>query len=150
MTARRLGTLAAVLYAVSWGVPVLEMRSEVLRGGSWGWQAFLFAISPLFGNDMGAHPLQLAWMVSSALTNLLLLVTFWLLFGRTERHPSVLLWVLMGAVLVNAGWMVLPTLLRDLRVGYYLWLCAFVVAAAAAALHLHQRSARAGNGAAAE
>lgn len=149
MTPRRLGALAAILYAVSWCVPVIETHGDLLRGRSWGWQAFLFAASPLFGNEMDGHPLQLAWMVSSALTNLVLVVALKLLFWRTDRLPSALAWVLVGAALVNAGWMLLPTMLQDLRVGFYLWLCAFVVGAAAALLHVHQRTARAGDGAAA-
>ena len=149
MTARRLAVLALLLYAVSWCVPVIETRGDLLSGRSWGWQAFLFAVSPLFGNDMDAHPLQIVWMVSSALTNLLLLVTVWLLFWRTQRLTSAVAWALVGAVLVNAGWMFLPTMMRDLRIGYYLWFAAFVVGAAAALLHLHQRTARAGDGAAA-
>ena len=138
-----------ILYAVSWCVPVIETHGDLLRGRSWGWQAFLFAVSPLFGNDMGGNPLQLAWMVSSALTNLLLLVTIWLLFWRPDRLPAALAWVLVGAAFVNAGWMLLPTMSQDLRVGFYLWLCAFVVGAGAALLRVHQRTARTGTGAAA-
>jgi hypothetical protein len=138
-----------MLYAISWCVPVIETHGDLLSGRSWGWQAFLFAVSPLFGNDMDSHPLQLAWMVSSALTNLLLVVTLWLLFWRTERLNVALAWVLVGAVLVNAGWMLLPNMLRDPRVGFYVWLGAFVFGAAAALLLLHQRPARAGDGAAA-
>ena len=149
VTARRLGALATILFALSWCVPVIETHGDLLSGRSWGWQAFLFAVSPLLGNDMDAHPLQLAWMVSSALTNLVLVVTLGLLFWRPLRIPSALAWVLVGAALVNAGWLFLPTMLRDLRVGFYLWLCAFVVGAAAALLHLHQRTSRAGDGAAA-
>lgn len=132
MTVRRLGALAAILYVVSWCVPVIETHGDLLAGRSWGWQAFLFAISPLLGNDMDGHPLQLVWMVSSALTNLVLVAALGLLFWRTDRLPSALPRVLVGAALMNAGWLLLPNMLRDLRVGFYLWLCAFVVGAAAA------------------
>lgn len=147
MTARRLGALAVFLYAVSWCVPVIETRGDLLSGRSWGWQAFLFAVSPLAGNDMDAHPLQLVWMVSSALTNLLPPVMIWLRFRRAQRLPSALAWALVGAALVNAGWMFLPTMLQDLRVGYYLWLSAFVVGAVAALLLAHRdRALRPGTG----
>ena len=133
MTARRLGALAAILYAVSWCVPVIETHGDLLSGRSLGWQAFLFAVSPLFGNDMDGHPLQLAWMVSSALTNAVLVVTLGLLYWRQELLSFAVAWVLVGAALVNAGWLLLPTMPRDLRLGYYLWLFAFVVGAAASA-----------------
>ncbi len=135
MNARRLGSLIAVTYAASWCVPVIETHGDLFSGRSWGWQAFLFALSPLFGNDMDAHPLQLVWMVSSALTNLVLAATIGLLVWRPARLRPALAWVLVGAAFVNAGWLLLPNMVRELRAGFYLWLCAFVLGAIAAVVH---------------
>jgi len=130
VTARRLSLASVVLYAVAWVVPVAETSGELLGGTTWGWQAPVFAISPLFGSHLGPNGLVQVLMVASALTNLLYLLVVVRAVRTRQAKSWALAWSLVGASVLNAFWIVLPDLARDLRVGYYLWWVAFPIMAA--------------------
>lgn len=138
-SARRLCALSGVLFALSWFLPAAYTKGELVGGRTWGWQAFLFAFSPVLGNDMGGGLLLVTWMVTSAVSNVLLLATLALVVWRSQAVSRGLVWSLAGATLVNAYWFVLPDMRPSLRVGYYLWFVAFVLGAIAAGVILRDR-----------
>jgi hypothetical protein len=100
--------LAGAAFAVSWFLPVAEVSGDLFRGTVWGWKAFLFAVSPALGNDLAAG---------------------WLFELRPSARAQVrLAWALGAAVGLDAVWAFLPDTRPELRIGYYLWLSAFVLA----------------------
>ena len=132
MSRRLLGALSGVLYVPAWFLTAAHTSSELVGGRSAGWQAFAFAISPIAGNDMGASlPLRI-WMVASALSNVVLIVAFVLVWWRPLTVNRAVVRMLAVATLVNAYWILLPEMRPDLRVGYYPWLAAFALATFAA------------------
>jgi hypothetical protein len=141
VNARRLGALSCLLFVVSWFLPAAYTTGDLLGGRTWGWQAFLFAFSPVLGNDPEGSALLKSWMVTSAASNVLLCATLVLLAWRVQAVSRRLAWALGAATLVNAYWFVLPDVRPALRVGYYLWLLAFALGAAAAGASRRERSA---------
>lgn len=132
MSARRLMRLAGVLYVASWCLPAAETSGDLFRGTIWGWQAFLFALSPALGNDMDAGLLTIGWTIASALSNVLAVGAV-----ACELRPSTprlmsLGWALAAAFVINLVWALLPHMLHQLRVGYFLWVIAFGLGALAA------------------
>ncbi len=126
---RRLLYLAAMTYLVSWCVPVARIPGELVGGRVWGWQAFLFAMSPALGHESGEPLLTNAWMVASALSNVLVLAAVGLsMRGRTKVTPVGLTWGLAAACLVNLVWLARDGAWHELRAGYYLWIAGFVLA----------------------
>ena len=149
VTGRRLGVFSAATYALAWCLPVGHISGELVGRRLWGGQAFLFALSPLFGNDIAGSPLLRTWMVASALSNLVLVVALGFVGWRPRSVSRGLAWTLAATTVANAGWFALPDARNDLRVGYYLWLAAFAFGAAAALLSVRRNSTQAGFGAAA-
>ena len=72
--------------------------------------------------------------VLSALTNLLMLFTFFHVGDAGRRRVRTLALLLMGAVLINLTWLVRTQPLSDLYAGYYVWLESFGLAATALAM----------------
>jgi hypothetical protein len=128
---RLLLVLAGAVYATSWCVPVAEVSGDLFRGTVWGWKAFLFAVSPALGNDMDAGLLVNAWMVASALSNLLVPAVVACETWPTARRRRGLAWALGAAVAVNLVWWLWPDVRPELRVGYFLWVSSFAVGAIA-------------------
>jgi hypothetical protein len=68
VSAQRLGAMSCLLFVVSWFLPAAYATGDLIGGRTWGWQAFLFAFSPVLGNDPGGSGLLKSWMVTSAAT----------------------------------------------------------------------------------
>jgi len=76
------------------------------------------------------------WYASSALTNVFMVATMWRV-NALGRMPAALLGVaLSGSALLNALWLT-EFAFAELRVGYYLWLASFGLAAAALLMRTH-------------
>jgi len=150
MNGRHLSALAVALFAPAWLLTAAHTSGELVGGRSAGWQAFVFAISPLVGNDVGGSLAWRVWMVSSALSNAAFLGSSILLWWRPQRVSHGLVASMAAATLINAFWFFLPDMRGDLRVGYYLWLTAFALVTFAALATVRGRSvtARVGAGAA--
>lgn len=140
VSGRRLGALSGVLFVPAWFLTAAHTTGELVGGRSAGWQAFLFAISPIAGNDMDASLALRTWMVASALSNVLLIASVVLVFWRPHSVSRTLVGSLAVATLINAYWLPLPDVRNDLRVGYYLWLAAFGVGTLAAWATVGKRS----------
>lgn len=130
MPIRVLVWFAALAFLMSWFLPALE--------GVPGWAAFRHALSPLvpFGPaaQLGEHSVP---AVLSALTNVMFVVLFGLWIARQMFRPGMFVRLALACVLLNLYW--LMQAIRDddlasLRVGYYVWLAAFMLMLAAAIL----------------
>ena len=149
MSGRHLCAVTALLFVPAWFLPAAHTSGDLFRGESEGWRAFVFALSPLFGNDIdGSLPLLL-WMVTSAASNLLLVLALVLVCWRPHAAGRRLVWSLAAATAVNAYWYWLPEMRPDLRIGYYLWLGAFALGTVAAGVAVREQAAATGIGAAA-
>ena len=116
---RPLIILTAIMFTISWFMPVLEGYS--------GWMAFRVALSSIWPYD---GPSSGGWWplhVPSALTNGWFVISLAVLILSQHRFILVILWGLVLATLVNTLWFVLDGDRSDLRVGYYLWLASFLV-----------------------
>jgi hypothetical protein len=104
-----------------------------------GWSAFVFALSPLwdyrsFNNEPFA---LLAFIVASALTNVLFAgLAVAVVLGKARRAKAVL-WAAAAATLLNLYW---PILLKEdlarLQAGYFIWVSSFALFALSAFLAL--------------
>jgi hypothetical protein len=122
--------LAWLGYALAWVVPV-HKHGVRLPEGLPGWQAFRIALSPVWRyEDSGSwDPWYGALLaVISGLTNLVMLASVPVALRGTARERTVLAWLAILAVLVNAQW-VIDKDWTDLRAGYYLWWASFMVGA---------------------
>jgi hypothetical protein len=122
---------AAVAFAASWFLPVLE--------GVPGWMAFRYALAPLVPfRDAGS----IAWddsapQVMSALTNLVFIILFGLWLAKQGVRPGLYVRIAIACFLLNLYWLVKASRedgLADLLFGYYVWLGAFALLLAAASL----------------
>ncbi len=129
---RGLGALAGASFVVSWITPAAHAEGDLVGGTLYGWQAALFALSALFGSSFGDGLLFNVWMALSATTNLLFLGAALLWWWSSSVVRARLAVALTLATICNSGWMLIPDVWRDLRVGYFLWLGAFAMAATAA------------------
>lgn len=127
-----LAWLAAVAFLASWFLPVLDDVP--------GWMAFRYALAPLVpyrnaGNEAWEDN---AIHVLSALTNVMFLVLFGLWLARQMFRPGMFVRLTLACLLINLYWLVVALRdaqgLSELRVGYYLWLAAFVLFFAVAVL----------------
>ena len=124
-----LGWSAAACWCVAWFLPVVE--------GYAGWAAFRAALEAPFRHSIAMRGEDLVPQLLSALTN----VVFVVLFANWQRgqvtRPALFLKVAIACLLLNLYWLV--EMLRAgehdaLLVGYYVWLAAFALMLAAAAL----------------
>jgi hypothetical protein len=134
MNAARVALLLAVVAnLVGWFGPVVE---DFI-----GWQAFRVALSPLWPYEQfRIQPgLLLVLSVASALTNLLFVVLAVVLatvlaVGPASRAKPVL-WAAAAATLLNLHWPISMGEERDgLELGYFVWVCSFVLLALSAFL----------------
>jgi hypothetical protein len=104
-----------------------------------GWQAFFFALSPLwdYSSFHGQSVPLLVFIVASALTNVLFVVLAAVLALRGARHARPSLWLAAGATLLNLYWPILLQADRArLESGYFVWVVSFALLALSAFLVL--------------
>lgn len=122
---------AAVAFAASWFLPVLESVP--------GWMAFRYALAPLVPfREAGT----LAWddsapQVMSALTNVVFVILFGLWLAKQAVRPGLFVRIAIACFVLNLYWFVKASRdggLADLLFGYYVWVGAFALLLAAASL----------------
>jgi hypothetical protein len=121
---RQIAWLAALLWAASWLLPVVE--------GVNGWQAFRYALSTLwpYRGHQSSELDDAAPHVLSAATNVVFIIlAAHVELGRVTR-PGTFLRVAIACLMLNLYWLV--QLVREgpadaLQVGYYAWLAAFAL-----------------------
>jgi hypothetical protein len=126
-----LGWIAAAGFLASWFLPVLK---EVP-----GWMAFRYALAPLVPyRDAGTVDWEDSVpSVMSALTNVVFVILFALWKLRQSPRPGMFVRIAIACLLLNLYWLVSAWRddnLKDLLVGYYLWLAAFALLLAVAGL----------------
>ena len=130
--AARVTLIAAVIANVlGWVLPAFSDER--------GWAAFVFALSPLWDHrSFDTQPFGLlAFIVASALTNVLFAVLAAALVLGASRRAKAVLWAAAAATLLNLYWQIL---LEDdrgrLQSGYFVWDVSFALLAFAAFLEL--------------
>lgn len=130
---RRLMVVGWALFAVAFFMPVesYDLALFNLRWGGGavlGYDAFVLALRGEAGT-VG---------VLSALTNFLVLASVW--WWPTSRRRLVLASSVMifGAAVLNAWWLISVEAIRDLHVGYYMWLSSFVIVGGGLAMRARQ------------
>ena len=133
-----------VLYLLSWCLPVIDGGTSLARGGLPGWEAFRFALSPIwpFQGSGGATGILDALGAVSALTNGGFVLAVAALAAGHVRLRRVASWGLIASAGVNAMWFLMADARGELRVGYYAWWGAFIVLAGAAFLRWNGRARR--------
>lgn len=114
--------VAGSTYALAWFLPVLD--------GFPGWKAFRVALSPIWPFETyGVEPAYYALLtVSSALTNVVFVALIVDLATRRRLGVRTAVWTLALAVALNLYWLVIVGAGRaDLGIGYYLWVCSFLI-----------------------
>lgn len=113
---------AGAAFAASWFLPVLEDVP--------GWAAFRYALAPLIPYGEAGN---LAWddsvpQVLSALTNVVFIILFALWVSKQTVRPGLFVRVALACFLLNLYWFVKGWRaggVKDLLVGYYVWMAAF-------------------------
>jgi hypothetical protein len=130
MRAARATLIAAIVANVlGWVLPAISDER--------GYEAFVFALSPLWDKDMQreAFPL-LVFIVASALTNVLFIVLV-VTFVLRKAPAKAVLWGAAAAALLNLYWPILLEADRArLQAGYFIWVSSFAVLALSAFLAL--------------
>jgi hypothetical protein len=124
MEIRNLCLLAAACFLASWFLPV---GAEVP-----GWMAFRYAMSPLwpYGDTSPADVEDAIPQVASALTNVVFPIMFVMAMRGTVRRPSLFFRVAIICFVANLYWFVQlwrDGSLRDLLIGYYVWVLGFAL-----------------------
>ena len=123
---------AGAAFAASWIMPVL---TDVP-----GWMAFRYALAPLVPYSSAA---DVAWedavpQVLSALTNVVFIILFALWVARQNVRPGLFVRIALACLLLNLYWFVQAWRdeqgLKDLLVGYYVWIAAFALLLGVAAI----------------
>jgi hypothetical protein len=132
MNAARVALLAAVVANVlGWVLPAFSEER--------GWSAFVFALSPLWDHSSfrGQSVGLLAFIVASALTNVLFVALAALLALGKTRHARLVLYAAAGATLLNLYWPILLEADRArLENGFFVWVSSFALLALSAFLVL--------------
>lgn len=130
--APRATLLAAVVANVlGWLLPAFS--------GNRGWVAFVFGLSPLwdYGNFQSQGLGLLAFIVVSALTNVLFAALAAVLAFGAQRRARAVLWAAAAATLLNLYWPILLEAERArLEAGYFIWVASFALLALSAFLAL--------------
>jgi hypothetical protein len=126
-----LGWTAALAFAASWFLPVLV--------GVPGWMAFRYALAPLlpYHDSPVAAWVDAAPQVMSALTNFVFVILFVLWQLKQSPRPGMFVRIALACLLLNLYWFVSAWRdhnLKDLLVGYYVWLAAFALLLAVAGI----------------
>lgn len=132
MNAKSIAWLAAIVANVlGWVLPAYDEER--------GWSAFVFALSPLwdYSSFRSESVALLAFIVASALTNVLFIVLAAVLVLGKVRHARPTLWAAAGATLLNLYWPILLEADRaKLASGYFIWVASFALLALSAFLVL--------------
>ena len=119
-----LAWIAAAAFAASWFLPALQDVP--------GWMAFRYALAPLvpYGSVESASAEDAFPQVASALTNFAF-IALWMLWVR-NRAPRRGLFIRFAiiCVVLNLYWLVSAwrgSNVKDLLIGYYVWLAAFAL-----------------------
>jgi hypothetical protein len=115
---------AAVCFLASWFLPVMQDVP--------GWMAFRYALAPLwpYGPSGSTETEDAIPQVASALTNVGFVIMFVLALRGKVRRPSLLFRVAILCFVMNLYWFVellRDGSLKDLLIGYYVWLAAFAL-----------------------
>jgi hypothetical protein len=127
-----LGWTAAVAFAASWFLPVLEDVP--------GWMAFRYALAPLvpFRDASNNGWEDAAPQVMSALTNVVFIILFALWALKRAPRPGLFVRIALACFVLNLYWFVSAARdaqgIKDLLFGYYLWVAAFALLLAVAVL----------------
>ncbi len=129
--ATRIPLLAALLYCLSWFLPVAAGGSRYGQESLPGWEALRVALSPLWSyrEFVAGGSLHSSVSVASGLTNVLFVAALVALVQQRSGVRSIG-WIgaaLLLAVVINAQWLVISPV--SLEVGYYCWLASFVLLA---------------------
>lgn len=126
---RRLLRVGHLAYGVSFLLPVARYGITLPAmswhdGGLPGIQAFLVALT-------SGDPLPMV----SALTNVIMLATFWRMRDARRRRTSLLAALLAACAALNLSWLLLPDFSpSSLFAGYYVWLTSFALTGGGLAL----------------
>ena len=126
--------LGVAMYACAWFVLVIKGGDTLSDGVLPGWQAFRVSLSPIwhYGNDTGGgnSVVMNALSVASGLSNFVFVAAALVGFARGGVSRGV--WFLLAlCAVVNTHWFVMSDARGDLRLGYYLWMLSYFVAAGA-------------------
>ena len=118
-------------FAASWFLPVLADIP--------GWMAFRYALSPLipYQDSPGTAWDDAVPQVMSALTNVVFIILFALWQFKQSPRPGMFVRIALACLLLNLYWFVSAWRdhnLKDLLVGYYVWLAAFSLLLAVASI----------------
>ncbi|HUQ09865.1 MAG TPA: hypothetical protein VM146_06070 [Steroidobacteraceae bacterium] len=124
--------LSAAAFVASWFLPVLDDVP--------GWMAFRYALAPLVPyRDAGNQ----AWednvpQVLSALTNVMYVILLGLWLAKQMFRPGLFVRIALACLLLDLYWFVQAWRaghhLADLLYGYYVWIAAFALMLAVAAV----------------
>ena len=121
--------IAWLLYTASWFFQVIKDGTTLSEGALPGWEAFLTALG---GIKASVGLVTRIIMVSSSLTNFLMILSPVILFWRRfDSLKRALPWLSIVAAILDAQWLRLmgSKFTGDLRAGYYLWSASFLVLA---------------------
>ena len=125
-TIRNLGWLAVACFLAAWFLPAAP---EVP-----GWMAFRYAFAPLwpYQSSQSQAVEDAVPHVLSALTNVVFVALFLQLIAGKVMRPGLYFRVAIACFVLNLYWfvqMLRDGSVRDLRIGYYVWLVAFALLA---------------------
>lgn len=126
-----LGWTSALAWLASWFLPALA--------GTPGWKAFRLALAPLVPYSQSAFSpgQESVPQVLSALTNVAFAVLFLLWCTGQAPRPGMFVRLTVLCLLINLYWLVMAareSAVRELGVGYFVWLAAFALLTAVAVL----------------
>ena len=121
---RALGWIAAACFVGGWFLPAASAVP--------GWMAFRFAFAPVwpYGSAEPNSVEDAVPQVLSALTNVVFVVMFLQLIAGKMMRPGLFFRVAIACFVLNIYWfaqMLRDGTVRDLWIGYYLWLAAFAL-----------------------
>jgi hypothetical protein len=117
-TNRVLAGFAAACWLASWFLPVLDNGA--------GWRAFMAALSHQGGRSWD----DAAPQIMSALTNVVFVAMFALLWFERVPRPMLFIKIAVACFIINLYWLVQLVRVGEasgLRIGYYAWLLAFAL-----------------------
>jgi len=129
MKPRAMLVIGAILYAISWFLPVMGAGLKS-SGRFMAWDAFVAALWPFEGSDEPWY--GALHFVASALSNFLLVGALVLVLVARRGPSRLLRWLVAASALLNTHWFLFTfgSDRTDLRIGYYLWAISFFVVAA--------------------
>jgi hypothetical protein len=130
--------VGAFIYVLAWLLPALKHKFDFLGISSvdtyYGWNAFLFTLTSKLPDKDSSFLEWYAYFITkgSALSNFIMTGTLLDVFLNTGYlHPAIQT-ALFACAVLNTIWLFGENV-RDLRIGYYLWVGSFFLIAAALA-----------------